>query len=358
MFSNETKKLWGFHPLQEAYFNEVSFQNKNFIPGRITFTSHDHYRLLPLGSEKEIYAKVRGHYYHEQTEFPIVGDWVVLEALMGDHEFFPIEMTLPRRSCLKRANSNQQTQYFAANVDWVVLVTSFNQDLNERRLERGIAMIEDAGAKPIIVVNKSDLASEIERGEILEKLRKRFYQYLVVDCSAENGENIEGLIKTFQEGESIVFLGMSGVGKSTLVNRIMQGEVLKTGSIRDEDSRGRHTTTHRELFLTQNNFWLIDSPGIREFSLTGDEEQLQKSFEDIAALFGHCRYKDCSHVSEPGCAVLYALSTDELEEDRWNNYQKMQREIEFQANKGNKAYQSQKKKEWAKLTATHKKSKR
>jgi ribosome biogenesis GTPase len=231
-------------------------------------------------------------------------------------------------------------------VDIIGLVTSFNQDLNERRLERGLAMIEDSGAKPLVIVNKSDLVSaEVVTLRVAE-LSARL-GVAVLPCSAQTLEGIADITAKFSAGQSVAFLGMSGVGKSTLINAILGKEVLLTREIRDDDSRGRHTTTHRELFLSEKGFWVIDNPGIREFSFSGDEESLDRAFDDVTT-YMNCRFSDCSHTSEPGCGISAALQSGALSLARWENYQKIKREMEFQENKGNKAYQSEKRKEWAK----------
>lgn len=352
MFNDSLKKLWGFHPMQEAYFNMLKENNPKLVPARITFSSHDQYKILILGSDlntnNEHFAKVRGHFYHSGEELPVVGDWVAVELIPGDHQSLPIEAALPRLSGLKRSSAQRGYQTLVANIDFIGLVTSFNQDLNERRLERGLAMIEQSGARPVIIVNKNDLLDETTAQKSLNDLSERFGDIPIVSCSAHSGRGLSEVTKLFNKGQSVVFLGMSGVGKSSLVNAILGEQHLLTKDIREEDSRGRHTTTHRELFLTKAGFWLIDSPGIRAFSFSGDEETLERSFDDIASLMSACRFKDCTHSQEPGCKINEALSAGELDADRWNNFLKIKREMEFHHNKSDKAYHSAKKKEWAK----------
>lgn len=346
MFNESTKKLWGFHPMQEAFFNSLQEEKPNLVPARVTFSSHDHYQVMILGREIERAAKVRGRLYHTGDELPVVGDWVAIELQAGDHSSLPIEAVLPRWSSLRRADSQMGDQTLVANVDIIGLVTSFNQDLNERRLERGLAMIEDSRAKPVVIVNKSDLVSAEMVSDKVAELTARL-GVAVLPCSAQTSEGITDLLALLSVGQSVAFLGMSGVGKSTLINAMLGKEVLLTREIREEDSRGRHTTTHRELFLSEKGFWVIDNPGIREFSFSGDEQSLDRTFDDVTTHM-KCKFGDCSHRSEPGCGVLAALQTGELSLARWENYQKIKREMEFQAHKSNKAYQSQKRREWAK----------
>lgn len=351
MFNNSLKKLWGFHPMQEGYFNALHEVNPQLLPARITFSSHDLYKILILNTHTERSAKVRGHFYHNGDELPVVGDWVAIELVPGDHQHLPIEATLPRVTSLKRPSSMLGHQTLLANVDYIGLVTSFNQDLNERRLERGLVMIEDSGAKPIVIINKNDLLDEDSAKKILKDLTTRFGDVPILSCSARTGGGIREVAKLFREGQSVSFLGMSGVGKSSLINALIGEDYLLTKEIRIDDSRGRHTTTHRELFLTKAGFWLLDTPGLRAFSFLGEKEALEHSFDDITSLVTECRFKNCSHSQEPGCKVNEALHVGELSTDRWENYLKLKREMEFHNNKRDKAYNSMRKKEWAKRSA-------
>ncbi len=348
MFSDSLKKLWGFHPMQDAYFHALREENPSLVPARITFTSHDQYKTLVLASKEERSAKVRGHFYHGGSELPVVGDWVAIEWSSGDHQSLPIEAVLPRFSELRRVDNRRGYQTLVANVDFIGLVTSFNQDLNERRLERGLAMIEESRAKPIIIINKNDLIDEPSANQQLQVLSDRFKNVMIVSCSAQSKNGIDRVTALLGDGQSVAFLGMSGVGKSSLINVILDEDHLQTKEIRLEDSRGRHTTTHRELLLTKHGFWIIDNPGIREFSFGGEEDSLNRTFEDVSLLMLSCRFSDCAHDGEPGCKISEALETGELSTDRWENYLKIIREMDFQANKGNKAYHSQKRKVWAK----------
>lgn len=333
MFSNDIKSLWGFHPLQEAYYLQLKEDHAGLVPARVVFASHDILKVKVLGKENELKAKLRGHLLHQILDRPVVGDWVILDDLAGDHQYWPVTDLLPRRSCLKRRASGEKVDVMAANLDCVAIVTSFNQDLNEKRLERALAMIEESQAEPLIVLNKSDLVESCEEEQTLARLKDRFPNVVIFSCSAEQNQGLDDLIHFFKTGQVVAFLGMSGVGKSTLVNSLLQKEILQTQAIRQDDSRGRHTTTHRELFLTPFGFWLLDSPGIREFSFAGDEEKLDSSFSDVTDLFSHCRFRDCSHMQELGCAVQQALDDGHLNFDRWKTYLKMKREIRFHESK-------------------------
>jgi ribosome biogenesis GTPase / thiamine phosphate phosphatase len=353
MLNNSLKKLWGFHPMQEAYYNALKEEYTNLLPARVTFSSHELFRVMIIGINEERQAKVRGDFYHRHDELPVVGDWVGIDFLPGDHESLPIECVLPRVSALRRADET-----LFANADHIGLVTSFNDDLNERRLERGLMMIEESGAEPVIILNKMDLVDYETIQSMLDQLAERFSGVTICACSAQTYEGMNELMSFFAEGTSVAFLGMSGVGKSTLVNSILESQELKTSGIRESDSRGRHTTTHRELLHTEKGFWVIDTPGIREFSIAASEDALDRTFDDIVQLGVACRFGDCAHDSEPGCRVQRALENGELSYDRWKNYLKLKREMEFQLNKNNKAYQSAKKKEYAKISRLLKQKKK
>ncbi len=348
MFSDEIKRLWGFHPQQEAFYNTYLEENQFLLPARVMFSSHKLYRVRVLGAADERIAKVRGHFYSDKRDLPVVGDWVTVELSPGDHEHLPITEVLPRRSSLERPDYARGKQTLLANANAVVLVTSFNDDLNLRRLERGVAMIEDGGAKPVIVVNKYDLVNVEQATQIMNELSERFREVQIFAVSAHKGVGLVELTDSIHPGQSIAFLGMSGVGKSTLVNAILGSDKLETSAIREEDSRGRHTTTHRELVQTSHGFWLLDSPGLREFSLTDEGDGLDRTFQDLADLMMTCRFGDCSHDTEPGCAIKAALESGSISADRWQNYLKMKREAEFHVRKRDGAFLSERKKAWAK----------
>lgn len=339
--------------MQDAFFEGL--REENFVPARVSFAGRDHYRIRIPFVAGDFLARPRGKFHAAGSAtggegMPVVGDWVVVNFRSGDHEFLPIESLLPRRSTLRRAEEGA-SQVMVANIDHVGLVTSFNRDLNPRRLERGIAMALEGGTRPFVVLNKSDLLSAGDRAKIVAELAERFAGVPIAECSAVGGRaGVRAVAALARDGETVTLLGMSGVGKSTLVNALLGEEVLATGDVRAEDARGRHTTTHRELFLAPEGFWLIDAPGIRAFAPAGDG--VEEAFADLAVLARGCRFGDCRHAGEPGCAVQTALAGGELDPDRWENYLKLEREREFHERKHDKAWVASKEREWAKVTAS------
>ncbi len=322
--------------MQEAYFASLKAENPNLAIARVIFSSHDHYRVLLFKTKTEMLAKARGHLLHNKDELPAIGDLVCVELSTTDHDFVPIESLLPRTSSLKRQDARGKQEVLVANVDFVGLVTSFNQDLNERRLERGLTMVYESGAKPFVVVNKSDLVTPEIAEQRISELTSRFPDTPVISCSVRNKQGVEKVSVFFKPGMSVAFLGMSGVGKSSLINLLIGEDRTVTSEIREDDSRGRHTTTHREVFLTNTGYWIIDNPGIREFSFAGDDEALDTTFDDILGFAAKCRFGNCSHTNEPKCGVKDALVSGELSKDRWENYSKMKREHDYQVKKASR----------------------
>lgn len=250
----------------------------------------------------------------------VVGDWLLLDE---DGHFLRL---LERFSLFSRkaAGAKVQTQLIAANVNTVFVVTSANQDFNLSRIERYLTLVHEAGAEPVVVLTKADLSENVE--ESVEAVRSMDSMLMVEAVNAHSKASVVKLSPWCGEGKTILFLGSSGVGKSTLVNTLMGDAIQETSGIREDDSKGRHTTTGRSLHSLPSGGLLLDTPGMRELQLADVEDGLERTFADISALAQSCRFADCGHVSEPGCAILGALEAGEFDERRLENYRKIIRE--------------------------------
>jgi ribosome biogenesis GTPase / thiamine phosphate phosphatase len=252
-----------------------------------------------------------------------VGDWVRLDADQDS-----IVELLPRHSLLRRgaAGEHYKQQLIAANVDTVMVVAGLDHDFNPRRLERYLVLVRGSGAQPVFVLTKQDLCDDVESARaMLDSFGEGGCP--VVPVNAKDPASVVALQPWLGRGQSLVLVGSSGAGKSTLTNTLLGREKMKTGDVRERDSRGRHTTTYRTLLPLPGGACLIDTPGMRELKLTGEEDLTIGVFEDVEALLGNCRFRDCMHAAEPGCSVREALDSGVLDRVRWASYCKLQDEI-------------------------------
>lgn len=298
---------------------------ENKFIGRISCQHHNIYNALIDG--KEIEARVCGRLAHSakcETDYPVVGDYVCLDRA-DDGEGIAVILSLePRKSLLTRTEpgSRQHSQAIAANLDYLFVCMSCNKNFKTARLTRYFAAAAGAGVQPVAVLTKSDLAEAPD--EFADRLRREIPGIRVIVCSSESGEGLEDVRALMTDGATIAFAGSSGVGKSTLINRLCGFELLKTSEIREEDDRGRHTTTHRQLLYLPNGCAVIDTPGMRTLSL--DDSDVDDAFSDVEALAAGCRFGDCSHESEPGCAVKAAIMSGLLDEKRLADFKKLKKE--------------------------------
>ncbi len=321
---------------------------EGLVPGRVAVQHRGAYDVLTAAGE--LRCDVTGRLVHEASspaELPVVGDWVAVAARTGEAGG-TIHAVLPRRTKFSRKTAWQaaEEQVLAANVDVVFLVTSLNEDLNLRRLERYLTLGWESGAQPVVVLTKSDLhptpeAAVAEVGVIA-------YGVPVHAISNLTGAGLDSIRAHLGPGITAALLGSSGVGKSTLVNTLAGEELLATQEIR-EDGKGRHTTIRRELVQLPDGSLVIDTPGMRELQLWAADDGLEEAFEDVTALFSGCRFSDCAHDTEPGCAVQAALAAGTLDPERWDSYVKLQNELAHLERKLDKRAAAEARKRWKQL---------
>jgi len=302
----------------------------NEIRARVISQEKGLYRISDGKSEKM--AEVSGKYRYEAktvSDYPGVGDYVIA-GWPEDDSNAVIQSLFPRKSCFMRkaAGPGKQEQLVAANIDTVFLCMSLNNNYNLRRLERYIAISYDSGATPVVVLTKADLCEDVE--EKINEVKGTAIGIDVVAVSSAN-DDYSQVLEYIKPGKTIAFLGSSGVGKSTLINKLIGTEAIATGEI-GADDKGRHTTTHRELVELKNGAYVIDTPGMRELGMWDNESGIEAAFSDIEELALQCRFSDCSHGSEPGCAIQKALEEGRLDSSRWEAYLKLKIENEFAAN--------------------------
>lgn len=340
-------QTFGFNQFFE---NEFSHYHENqVIVGRVTLEHKHLYRVLT--EQGELLCEISGKFvFHaeKREDYPAVGDWVVVKPSVSEAKGI-IQAILPRQSKFSRkaAGATTEEQIVATNVDTVFLVNSLNDDLNLRRIERYLLLAWESGANPVIVLTKADLCSDVlEKVQLVESVALGV-PIVVISAVAEMGfDELEAHLKP---SKTIALLGSSGVGKSTLSNYLLGVEKQKIQSIRVSDDKGRHTTTNRELILLPNGSLLIDTPGMREVQLWEGGAGMTESFSDIHELQSYCRYRDCKHKGEPGCAVKAAIDEGVLEEERLRSYKKLEKELAYLERKLDKRAQVEEKKKWKKI---------
>ena len=319
----------GWNAALEKMF--APYHREGWVPARLTRDNKITYGAL-VGDGDEFEAVMSGKVYHEaetDAELPAVGDWVALEV-GGEAEEHVIRARLPRLTCLSRkaAGKSTEEQVIAANVDVVVVVTDSGPDFSLRRMERYFAIIGRSGARAVVLVNKSDLYSEAQNREAAAAIQALNPEADVHITSSQRKRSLSVLRQYLKKGVTVTLVGSSGVGKSSLMNQLLGDEYQWTDEVNEITGKGRHTTTARELIILPKGGILIDNPGIKEVQMWTDETTLRERFADIEALARQCRFQDCRHGSDAGCAIRPALESGLLDAGRFEGFLKLDEEIE------------------------------
>jgi ribosome biogenesis GTPase / thiamine phosphate phosphatase len=293
----------------------------------------------------EYRATVTGkHMLHAASRdaYPAVGDWVIVSDSTKEHKI--IQHILPRKTMLyKKYGGKDEAQLIATNVDVVFIVEAIDRDYNLNRFERYMVLAREGGVRPVIILNKSDLSSHHDLHQLVEQLHARFNNVDVLPTSTIKPEGLTLLQQYLQTGLTYCFLGSSGVGKSTIINKLLGSETIHTQTISLKSGRGRHTTTAREMYVTENGSIIIDNPGSREVGVVAARSGTKEVFRKIEDIARHCKFTDCSHKNEPGCAITEALRAGSIDTAQYQNYQKMQRETSHYALSAQEKRQKEKK---------------
>lgn len=354
---------FGWTPVLAFRFEALG--RRDLVPARVARAERDRWLLL-VGPGDPVPAVISGRLRHEAAapaDLPVVGDWVAI-APPAPSAPAVIHAVLPRGSAFRRQAAGGRTieQIVAANVDTVFLVAGLDGDFNVRRLERYVTAVWDSGATPVVVLNKVDVLDAADADALAARIAEVEAVAIgvpVVALSAREGRGLEALAPHLGPGRTIALVGSSGVGKSTLVNALLGEERLDTGEVRADDSRGRHTTTHRELVPLPGDVLLLDTPGMREFALwgAGDDGEagtggLEAAFPEIEDLAAACRFGDCAHAGEPGCAVQAALADGRLTAERHASWRKLERELRAFAIRHDARLQSEERARWKTVSKT------
>ncbi|MCK5520373.1 MAG: ribosome small subunit-dependent GTPase A [Candidatus Marinimicrobia bacterium] len=317
----------GWNSFFENNFKE--YKNQGYSAMRISRGNRN--KLIAYNENGKYSCEITGKFRFEndrKSKFPTVGDWVIV-SLVPNEKKAKILAILPRKSLFSRKVTGVITeeQPVAANIDIIFIITGLDLNYNLRRIERYLSLAWESGAQPVLLLNKSDLCPEAEE-------RKREVESIaagvdVYTLNAYNQKDLDKLNKYIKKEQTLAFLGSSGVGKSTIINSLLGTDYLKTNEVNEFGSRGRHTTSFSELIFLPNGGMVIDTPGMREIQVWGEETAMKQVFEDIDELSANCRFKDCSHEKEPGCAVQEAITNGSLEKKRFDNYLKLKNEFAY-----------------------------
>ena len=339
---------FGWDEFFESHFQP--YAANGFASGRVALEHKHFYRIYSEWGE--VLGEVAGKLRHEaldRGDLPVVGDWVVIRPCPESGKV-TIHGVLPRKSKFTRkvAGFRTEKQIVGSNIDTVFLVTSLNQDFNLRRVERYLIVAWESGARPIIILSKSDLCDQIE--ERTQEIKAVVGDVPVHAVSVVTRVGLDELARYLKDGQTVAFLGSSGVGKSTLINHLLGCEYLRVQETRKRDGRGVHTTTHRELIVLPQGGLVLDTPGMRELQLWDGEGGLHIAFADIETVAGHCYFSDCRHQDEPRCAIREALAEGAIDAARYQSYEKLKKELTYLARKQDIRAEIIEKKRWKRLS--------
>ena len=326
----------GWNKMLQDEFEE--YKINGYLPARVSSEQKNSYQvLMESGEFRAILSDKVWFYSFDRSEMPVVGDWVAVSVPEGA-EHLVIRKVMTRKSKFSRKSldsygrnfskaGTSEEQILSANVDIVVMVVALDDDFNLRKIERYLTLMWDSGAEPVILLNKTDDCPDYEK--YVAEAEAISYGIPVHPISAKEGFGMENVLKYIQKGKTVTFIGSSGVGKSTIINYLLGENRMKVYVIRDADHRGRHTTTYRQLIPFPNGGILIDNPGMRDIKVMGDPSNLDLTFRDIIKLSSMCKFRNCRHETEPGCAIKEAIESEELSEKRYFNYLKLKRELVY-----------------------------
>lgn len=326
----------------DNFYNEhfKEYEVKGLVKARVVLQQKNYYLLRY--KEGVTKGKLAGKFRHKATlkkHFPSVGDWVVIKIVQGSNEAI-IHGVLPRKTAFVRkmpisggrkirngeiVGGLPEEQVIASNIDTAFIVCGLDGNFNLHRIERYITLVYNSGATPVVILNKMDLCDDVN--EYIDKVKKIAIGVSVYPISVTKSKNLDIFNEYLLFGMTVVFLGSSGVGKSTITNYLIGEERQKTNTTSDSNGKGKHTTTSAELLFHSSGYMIIDTPGLRELQLWGDEEALDESFEDIVELIRHCRFNDCRHDTEPGCAIKQAIEEERISRERYQSYKKQLNEL-------------------------------
>ncbi len=351
---NKNMNKFGYN---DFYNKQQEKFNIDLVPARITAVFQGQYEIATDFGTSSAVLKGSYSFNEDNYDIPTVGDFVMADY--QDNGVSVIKNIMERKSSLIRKapnDSSKDTQIIAANIDFAFVVMSLNKDFSTERLIRYTTAIYDGGITPVIILSKSDLVeNETEINGYIARVNEVVFGTDVLVCSTYTNEGIDEILDFLREGNTYVFLGSSGVGKSSLLNALAGNEMMTVSDIREDDDKGKHTTTHRQLFMLDNGAMIIDTPGMREFGLADADSGLSESFADIEALAQQCYFKDCTHNTEPKCAVKDAIQRGEISEQRLISYNKHKRVEAFFERRGAKGTGSQRTHEasFSKMIKTH-----